>query len=363
MFTQSSFYQHFEYLRHPAGWCVSILLRTERGFQDHKKTAAKLKDTEQQAVEGLQENFGAQAVKRFQELFHSGTENLSFAHSKDGIGIYVDDRGARVVHFPFAVSPRVVVDQSFEIRDILYGISLSSPYYVLVLSKDDSRLYNGINDVLVQVSDKGDLSEEDRIYTDPHGVWKFSKGRNDNDRWHDHLNHIDQLLGHYLNRRLQPFFILGMEADTNYFANHTRHGQWMAGKASGAFDHAGPDQIMTAVGPLMEGLTRRRLEETMDIVRSQASSSTLAQGIRDIWPLASVGRVQTLIITRSYSVAAYTTTEGQALYYQEEPQATVYHADAVDDLAEMVLEMNGEVVFSMDDALAPYGHVVALLRY
>lgn len=363
MYKQSSFYQHFEYLRHPEGWCVSILLRTERGFQDHKKTSAKLKDAEQQAVEGLQKKFGAQSVKRFQELFHSETETLTFAHSKDGIGIYVDNRGARVVHFPFEVRPRVVVDQSFEIRDILYGISLSSPYYVLVLSKDESRLYNGINDELIQVSDRGDLSEEDRIYTDPHGVWKFSKGRSDNDHWHDHLNHIDQLMGHYLNRRPQPFFILGMEADNNYFANHTRHGEWIAGKASGAFDQAGSEQIMAAVGPLMEGLTNRRLAESMEVVRSQASSSTIAQGIRDIWPLASAGRVQTLMITRTYSVTAYTTADGQALYYQEEPNATVYHADAVDDLAEMVLGMNGEVVFSMDDSLASYGHVVALLRY
>lgn len=360
---QHPIYQALQRLRQPEGWCISAILRTERGFQDHKKTSAKFKEVESQAMEQLATLADKDTVQLYRDRLEQLTADLDFAHARDGIGVFLDQSGGEVVHFSFPVESKVIVDRSFEIRDVLYGVSRLVPYYALVLGKEDARLYHGVGDYLVRVSDRMDLSPEERIYDDPHGAWKFTKTRNDNDPWHAFLNHLDALLGQYLHRRQAPFIVLGPEADINYFANHTGHKEHLAGRVSGSFDHMADERIFPEVEPLVDELARRRVQEVMEDIDHRAGAGGRAQGLQDIWPLAQAGRVQTLVLERNFHKPGYSTPDGMALFYDQTDAAPVFHKDAMDDLAEKVLDMQGEVVFAEAGSMEPYGHVAALLRY
>jgi hypothetical protein len=350
-------------LRQPQGWCVSAILRTERGFQDHKKTSAKFKEAEQLALEQLEALAGKVAMASFRQRFEHLTSALDFAHAQDGFGLFFDEAGELVVHFAFPVESKVIVDQSFEIRDVLYGASRLASYFALVLGKEDARLYHGVGDRLVQVSDRMDLSEEERIYDDPHGAWKFTKTRGDNDNWHSFLDHIDQILGQYLHRRHDPFVVLGTEADVNYFTNHTKHGNLLAGKRSGSYDHVSSEKILAEIEPLVADLSSRRVQEVMERLDSSVATGGQSRGLQDIWPLARAGRIQTLVLERNARKPGYSSSDGMALFYESNDAAPVYHKDAMDDLAEMVLDMQGEVVFAEPGTMDAYDHVAAILRY
>src|SRR5271165_4035345 len=50
---------------------------------------------------------------------------------------------------------RVVIDESFAIRDIVFSMKHIHRYYVLVLSEQPTRLYDGFRDSLSEVEDYG----------------------------------------------------------------------------------------------------------------------------------------------------------------------------------------------------------------
>ncbi len=361
--SETSFNQVMELSRQPKGWCVSAILHTERGFQDHKKTSAKFKEVEQAIEDQLLPLSDKDTVKQYLARFEALTSELDFAQSKDGFGVYMDETSGVVVHFSFAVESKVIVDKSFEIRDVLFGLSRPTPYYVLVLGKEDARLYDGLGDKITQVSDRMDLSPEERIYDDPNGSWTYSKSRTETNTYHTFLDQIDDLLGLYLSRKKQPFLLVGPEADINYFSNHTKHEDLLAGKLSGSFDHVSAEKVYAEIETLVDELSHRKVAEAIEQLENAGGQSTRAQGIQAVWPLACEGRVGTLIIERNYRQSGYSSEEDMTLFLEETESATVFHKDAIDDLAEKVLHLHGKVLFADEGSMDAFGHVAALLRY
>ncbi len=360
---ENAFNQALEIFRQPKGWCISAIVHTERGFQDHKKTSAKLKEVEQAIADQLLPLSDKDTVKEYITRFEALTSELDFAQSKDGIGIFMDEANEQVIHFPFPVESKVIVDTSYEIRDVLYGQSRLTPYYVLVLGKEDARLYDGYGDKITQVSDRMDLSPEERIYDDASGSWSYSKSRTEANTYHTFLDQIDDLFGLYLSRKRQPFILVGPETDINYFSNHTKHEDLLAGKLSGSYDHAPAEKVFAEIETLVDELSHRKVVEALEQLENSGGQSTRAQGIQAVWPLAFEGRVGTLIIERNYRQSGYSSEEDMSLFLEETEGANVFHKDAMDDLAEKVLQMQGKVMFADAGSMGAYGHVAALLRY
>lgn len=363
MSNRNAFHRALESLKEPQGWCVSIVLHTERGFHDHKQVAGKFKEAVHQVGKQLEAVADKPNVKSYLQRLEEQADNMDYTKFKDGLGLFMDENNVLVVDFPFPVEDKALVDRSFEVRDLLYGASSLRPYFVLLLGKEDARLYNGLADKLVQVSGRMDLSPEERIYDDSQEDWKWEKPRVETNTYHPFLHRIDDLLGLYLARRHQPFLVLGPDADINHFVNHTRNAAYLGGRLAGSFDHMEDDKVYEAIAPLVSDLTRQRIQAALERLANEGGQGVRAQGLQDIWPLAGEGRIGTLLVERDFHQVGYSTEDGTALFLEPENAAPITHRDAVDDLAEKVIEMQGDVVFTDAGTLAEYGRVAALLRY
>lgn len=360
---KNPFHRALESLKEPQGWCVSIVIHTERGFHDHKQVAGKFKEAVHQVNRQLEDVGDKQIAKGYAQRLDEQSDTLEFTKFKDGLGLFMDENNVTVVDFPFPVEDKAIVDRSFEVRDLLYGASGVRPYFVLMLGKEDARLYNGLADRLVQVSGRMDLTPEERIYDDGPEDWRWEKPRVETNTYHPFLHRIDDLLGLYLARRHQPFLVLGPDADINHFINHSRNTAYLGGRLAGSFDHMEDDKVYEAVAPLVADLTKQREAAALERLANEGGQGVKAQGLQDIWPLAGEGRVGTLLVERDYRQPGYSTEDGTALFLDPEEAAPVAHRDAVDDLAEKVIDMQGDVVFTDPGTLADFGRIAALLRY
>ncbi|MDX2134406.1 MAG: hypothetical protein SFV52_06455 [Saprospiraceae bacterium] len=339
------------------GWCVSIVLPTEKGFQDHKMTDATLKGAFREAEMALEEKgLDKRAVKDLMDRLHALAEGVDFAHGEEGLGFFVGGQVAKKVDFPFPVHRKVIVDTSFEVRDLVYGMGSLDEYFFLTLSRNDSRLYYGLGRKLWDVTKHHEGLEDLAVEAD----WSFDKMHGDHDAFQTYLQHVDKNLGQYLNRRKLPVIVGGNEESLNFFFNHTHHGEHLKGRLNGSFDQVQETRLAEALEPILHDIRVARAENVKDQLAEAEGRHKASHGIVNVWPLAREGRVDQLVVERGYRCPAY--VHNHELFLEEpDSEVVVQVEDAVDDLIEIVLGHQGSVFFVPAGTFEP--KVAALLRY
>lgn len=338
-------------------WCISIVLPTEKGFHDHKMTDAAIKTAFREAESALEEKgLDKKEVQHLMDRLHETAKDVDFAHSQEGVGFFVNHAQAHYVDFPFPVERKVVVDSSFEVRDLVYGAGALDEYYFLNLSRGDCSLYYSIGRKMWDLA-KHNQGLED-LYVDL--GWKFEKGHGDNDLYLNYLMHVDKNLGHYLNKRKLPVVVNGPDEAVNYFFNHSNHKEDLKGRLHNGFEGRPDAQLLEALEPVLQEIRLARAEEMKARITEAIGHHKAGEGIGNVWALAREGRVDHLIVERGYHCPAY--IHNQQLFLDEpDSEIVVQVEDAVDDLIETVLQYQGDVFFLPPGTFD--AKVAALLRY
>ena len=58
-------------------------------------------------------------------------------------------------NLPFPVKEKVLLDETFTVRDLVFALNHSPRYWVLVLSTKRARLYEGFRDTLIELTTGG----------------------------------------------------------------------------------------------------------------------------------------------------------------------------------------------------------------
>jgi len=113
-------------------WCVSVIIPTHRTSPDRRVNSEILKKSVIHARTLLDKKKPPidtynMMVKSIDKLL----DEFDPVHALDGLGIYVSPDITQMVHFPFPVKEKIIIDKSFETRDLHYFKQFSSPYYIL----------------------------------------------------------------------------------------------------------------------------------------------------------------------------------------------------------------------------------------
>ena len=133
--------------------CISIILPTHRLSPDRRVDNLKLKNSITAAKQLLQYKYTVYNIQVLMEAIDEIYDTIDFSHNSDGLGIYISTDVKLAVQFPFMVEEKVMVGDSFEIRDLLYKDNYSVPYLVILLSKNKIRLYKVLLDELEEIID------------------------------------------------------------------------------------------------------------------------------------------------------------------------------------------------------------------
>lgn len=353
-------------LRNQNGTCISVILPTERGFQDLKRTDAELKLAFGEVESRLIEKGGKRFAQPFIEKLEMLSKDWDFADSKDGVGFFVNESVAERFDFPFPVNKMVVVDQSFQIRDLLFALNRLEEYYVMILAKEDARLYYGLGTTLTEISDRrgAKVPEEVLVYEEPtHGAWDYKKHRTDQNDYHWFLNQLDKVLTNYLNKRRLPVILLGDKESINYFENHSDSQRDIKAKMQFNFRNQRLSEIAEFIQHEVQKLGWDRAATVKVELEEAIGQNRFAAGIQSIWQAAAQGRIHRLIVERGFARPGYLSPDGYEIRFEERQDGSVLLNDVVDDLIEKVLDQNGEVYFIQPGELEPYQQIAAILRF
>lgn len=355
--------------------CVSIVIPCHRLSPERRIDRLEAKKSIEKAGQLLHHKYSEKGteplLKTMDELF----ETIDFTHQLDGIGLYVSSNVNLLVRYPFPVEEKVIAERNFGIRDLLYWINYSEPYYVLMLTKNGVRFFEGEWEDLNEVKDGHFPKEymEEYIYNPPSRgtsysgnsqVQNFERDKSvlEEIRFKDFFRHVDELLNGQLAAN-KPLILLGTEKEQSWFEKISAHKKNIIAKLSGSYNYSNEKQLGDIAWPLMLSHLQDQRRQLVKEFQEKIGQGLGITGIQDIWSAVQEGKAFKLLVEKDYKSPGFLTENEYHLYIRPPKKRHKVLSDAVDDIIENVMEKNGHVFFVDNGILKDYNRMALITRY
>ncbi len=344
---------------------VSVIFPFEPKMNLKTELTHTLKTAADKVERELLENYPSEMGQLVMQKLRTIIKNLNYNTHKKSIAIYVSPVFEKVLYLDISVEEKIIVDESFEIRDLVYSKKQLHKYLVLLLSAKESRIYLGntttfvrivsntpesiqayVNDTSERVANFSDMSERKEIMME-----KF-------------LHHIDNSLDIILNAYHLPLFVLGTDRILGHFKKLTKHAGAIVEYVQGNYEEASPAELQKILISHIADWKKVKQTDLMKQLDEAAGKKKLASGMKDVWKEAMNQKGRLLVVEKNYMYAAQHGSQEDVIYKVTEPYNKFsYIKDAVDDVMEKVLENGGDVEFVDEGVLKDHLHIALVLYY
>ena len=291
--------------------------------------------------------------------------DINYRHTLDGLVIFANQEMAQKEYLPFTLPERVIVGDTFFTRDLVFAMNRSPRYWVLVLSEQPTRLFEGTRDTLVEVQGKGFPMEHEG----PGGASALPGGFGVNvsairdERHRQFFRAVDGALAHVLAADPLPVVLVGVDRWVAFFNEVTAHKDAVAATLHGSHDKTSAPELAKLVWPLVEAAMAERRAQYLEELNKAVGQNKVSSTVGEVWRNAHEGRGQLLLVEEDFHFAGRLDETGAILLPADDPSAPGVIADAVDDIIETVLSKQGRVGFVPDGQLAQFQQIALILRY
>jgi Bacterial archaeo-eukaryotic release factor family 3 len=326
---------------------ISIIMPFEPKMSLKTEITHALKIAADKVHRELEERFPGELGDLLMLKLRNIIANLNFNTHKKSIAIYVSPVFEKVLYLDLPVEEKIMVDESFEIRDLLYCKKQLHKYLVLQLQANESSMYiaNGNSFMRMVFNTPPVLAEAERDA--PERVANFSDPPAHKQVLLDKfLRHVDNVLDMVLAAWPLPLFVLGTEKVVGHFKKLTKHGASVIEYIHGNYSKAGEQELQAALAPHINDWQKVKQKDLLNQFEEAAGKNKLAVGIKEVWQAAMQHMGRLLVIEKNYMYAAQHGSEATVIYKAQQPYSKFsYIKDAVDDIIEKVLENGGDVEF------------------
>jgi hypothetical protein len=347
---------------HPS---LTITLPTHRTSPDNQQDPIRVRNLVAQAKEQLRAEFGSREVAPLVERLDALVAAIDYRHALDGLVLFVNKDFDAKYYLPYSVPERVVVADKFLTRDLVFTMNRTSRYWVLALSEQPTRLFEGVGDTLVEIHTGG----FPMVHEGPGGAAPLPGGFGINPSAHRDERHrqffrsVDAALKPFLADDPLPLGVVGVDRYLAFWEEVSTHKEFMRATLLGNYDHASIHELAKAVWPLVETAQAERVQRDLAELEGYVSQQRVVSTVGEAWRMANLGRGKLLLVEQDYHEPGRLDETGLLLLPVDDPTAADVIPDAVDEVIEMVLSKGGQVVFTENGQLAPYQRIALVLRY
>lgn len=342
---------------------LSILLPTYRHFPDNQKDPIRVKNLVDEARERLSQEFDQREIDPLLIRLETLVADIDYNHALDGLALFVSHDFAKKFYLPFAVPERVIIDQTFATRDLLYGMHRTVRYWVFLLSQNATRLIAGTGETLEEVFDDSfPMQMIGPAATQP--VPYHSDTAYVDDRHRRFFQQVDRAFATYTQDEVEPLPLIlgGVDRQISFFREVSKYQGDVAGTLTGNYDRATLAELTPEIWAIAQTVRQQRHDDALKSLDAAMSQQKVVSTIEEVWRLANDGRGKLLLVEKNYHVPAVVTENG-GLKVVDHPGGTDVMDDAVDEIIEAVLLKGGEVELMDDGELAQHQKIALILRY
>lgn len=334
------------------------VMASKRDLEYQLKRA--MEKIESQLMEQYPRDRAIPVIEKIRKLINT----LNYNTHKKSVAIFASPLIEKVYYLDVAIEEKIVVDSSFEIRDLIYSQKQVIQYLVLLLSAEKSRMFLGNCSSFLLIKSNVPASVYAYENDVPEKVGKFSDPAARKEVMLDKfLLHMDQGLSLVLKAYPFPVFVLGAERVLGHFRQITHNEKSIVGYVHGNFLDATEPEIRGVLRPYLDNWQQVRQTDLINKVKAAGEENKLSKGIREVWKASTGRNARLLAVEKGFIYPARQAAEPGSIYRDTAiDNNPFYIKDAVDDVMEKVLAGGGDVQFVEDGSLKDYGHI-ALIRY
>jgi hypothetical protein len=345
--------------------CVTITLFTHRtaprNQQDKIRLENLVKQAEIQLLEKYDKNQAAPVIERLKNL----ARDIDYQNTLDGLVVFVNASFARTFYLPFNIGERVVVQDSFHTRDLVFAMNRTPRYWVLVLSEKPTRLFEVSRKEFIEV----DEGEFPMTHEGPGGEQALPGGfgikrSGYRDEYHrKFFRSVDNALRPFLLDDPLPLVVVGVDRFLAFFNKMTQHQDWIIASLKGSHDSSSVHELGELVWPLVKVALDEKRQQVFAELEQAISDRKYASSVGEVWRMANDGRGRLLIVEEDFHYPAKIDEKTGQLVPAEDPTAPGVITDVVDEIIETVLRKDGKVVFVDKGKLQNHRGIALILRY
>jgi hypothetical protein len=336
--------------------CISVIIPFNPKMISKNDLAAALKNVYKQVKENLYNNYTDKASNELLDKLRQVIGNLDYTTHKKSIALYVSPVVEQVYYLDIDVHEKVIVDTSFEIRDIVHNKKDDHEFLLLSISSKHENIYVG-NSINLRKIVSNNIEHVQRDL--PGVVANFTDANKVKEtRLKKFLHYIDNGLPLIFKAYSLPLFVAGTEKTLGYFRRITKHQAQIAGFINGNFDNVTEAELRKLFALQLRNWKLVKENYLRNRIKIAQNNLQLATGIHDVWIYANRRYKQLLIVEKDFYCPAFVTAKGETIFSKGNEQNEVIAKDAVDDVIEKVLQNGGDVEF-IDD-LKDYNRIALI---
>ena len=343
---------------------VSILVPFGVKISLEKELMHSLKIAADKVELELEKDYPDDICKQMMKKLSALIEGIAIDHRKKSVAIFVSLVFEKILFLDIVVQERIIIDESFEIRDLIYDKKQADRYLVLMLSGKQSRMYEGDNAEFKRI--ESHIPENINAYVNewPEKVANFTDAGDRKEIVTDKfLEHIDKELEQVIKTYQLPVFVLGVTKILGHFKKLTKHEGAIAAYIEGNYEELSFPQLYEVLKPHLAIWRHEKQEKIINLLDEADGKHRLVAGIKAVWEAVTNNLGHRLFVESDYVFSAQHGSNQFAIEELSKPYNEFsYIRDAVDDMIEKVLVNGGDVEFAEHDALKEYEHI-ALLTY
>lgn len=342
---------------------VSLIMPFEPKTNLKTELTHKLKIAGDKVEQQLFENYDHEKASVVINKLRNLLRNLNYETDKKSIALYVSPVFEKVFYLDIPVEEKIIIDESFEIRDLVYSKKDFYKYLVLVLSSEWTKIFlvdaKQFTRVKTDVPDNvnaiwNDVPSKTANFTDPSYRKEVMLDK--------FLKYADEGLSQVLKTMPYPVFVMGADRTIGHFRKMTGNTQHILDYVHGNYEAATEAEIRLIMEPYIYERKKEQQAVVMHQIDNAKNTGRLVTGVENIWSEACKKNCRLLVVEKNFTYAAQKISEEIIVPYSGIGKNGIFIKDAVDDIIEKVLLNGGDVEFVDEGIMSEY-EKIALIQY
>ena len=308
----------------------------------------------------LENNLGKRESKGLKEKIGNLATKVDISRTLDGLALFVNKNIEQMVDIPFRVRERVIIDKTFATRDLIKSVNRGTSYFILDLSLHRARLISCYRDQAAEINQGGFPLQSEFEMLELNST-DFSREKKKQIK--EFFNRVDKSFlsnYHYGDTKL---VIAGVQKNLSLYRESADSKEVIYEQMEGNYEATSVHDLGKKVWERVREKNKKERHTALNEIPNAISTQKLASGITEVWRFANEGRVNMLVVEEDYHIsAAYGNDNNIILDVSGFPDKDIM-TDAVDEVAEIVVDKGGKVVFVDNGTLGKYHKIAAILRY
>lgn len=365
---------------------ISIFLPTYRTGQDTQQAPIRfrnlLRDAEQQFLNsGMGPREVTALLQPAQALLN---DSYFWRHQYDGLAIFIAPDEFHSYCLPFYVEELLIIARSFYVKPVLPLFTNNGHYYILAISQNEVRLFEGTRhgvgqielpvDIPVSLKEALQLDEPKKqlqMHTGsaPGGTrdsmfhGQGSVAEEQEAGIEHYFNLLDSGLKHIFQEQQAPLVLAGVHFLLPIYHKVSEYAHIMEEGIIGNPEHLRPEALQEKAWPIVEPFFRQEMDRVVAQYEQLAGTDKATDNVEKIVAAAFNGRVDKLVLAVHGQVWGMFNRDTGQVVCDQEGQSQKDHLPLLDFAAMQTLQNGGKVYALSQDEMPTKSAVAAVFRY